>query len=86
MRAPMQHTVNGCYGGGKLMAFPTNPSNGDIHVEDGEFYVYDSSFQKQTTTGAWRRNESERLTTYYLKQALVDIHNLKARVSALESS
>ena len=67
------------------MAFPTNPSNGDIHVEDGEFYVYDSSFQKQTTTGAWRRNESEVYYIDYLKQALVDIHNLKARVSALES-
>ena len=53
---------------------------------EARFYVYDSSFQKQTTTGAWRRNESERLTTFYLKQALVDIHNLKARVSALESS
>ena len=66
------------------MAFPTNPSNGDIHVEDDEIYVYDSSFQKQETTGAWRRNESEVDYISYLKKALVDIHNLKKRVTTLE--
>tara|TARA_B100000965_G_scaffold391968_1_gene400913 strand:+ start:2299 stop:2502 length:204 start_codon:yes stop_codon:yes gene_type:complete len=66
------------------MAFPTNPSNGDIHIEDDEFYVYDSSIQKQETTGAWRRNESEVYYIEYLKKALVDIHNLKKRVTTLE--
>lgn len=66
------------------MAFPTNPSNGDIHVEGDEFYVYDSSIQKQETTGAWKRNESEVYYIEYLKKALVDIHNLKKRVTTLE--
>ena len=66
------------------MNFPDNPSHGDIHVEGLEIYVYDSSFQKQETTGAWRRNESEVDYISYLKKALVDIHNLKKRVTTLE--
>ena len=66
------------------MNFPDNPSHGDIHVEDLEIYLYDSSFQKQETTGAWRRNESEVDYISYLKKALVDIHNLKKRVTTLE--
>ena len=49
-------------------------------------YVWDASAPKADGTGAWRRNESEVDYIDYLKQALVDIHNLKARVSALESS
>ena len=68
------------------MNFPDNPSHGDIHVEGLEIYVYDSSFQKQETTGAWRRNESEIEYIDYLKQALVDIHELKKKVSKLEDS
>ena len=66
------------------MNFPDNPSHGDVHVEGLEIYVYDSSFQKQETTGAWRRNESEVYYIEYLKKALVDIHNLKKRVTTLE--
>jgi len=68
------------------MNFPDNPSHGDIHVEGLEIYVYDSSFQKQETTGAWRRNESEVDYIDYLKQALVDIHELKKKVTKLEDS
>jgi len=68
------------------MNFPDNPSHGDIHVEDLEIYVYDSSFQKQETTGSGRRNESEVDYIHYLKQALVDIHELKKKVTKLEDS
>ena len=66
--------------------FPSSPNHGDIHIYQDEIYVWDSSAPKADGTGAWRRNESEVYYIDYLKQALVDIHNLKARVSALESS
>ena len=68
------------------MKFPDNPSHGDIHIEDLEIYVYDSTLQKLETTGAWRRNESEIEYIDYLKQALIDIHYLKKKVSKLEDS
>ena len=68
------------------MKFPDNPSHGDIYIEDLEIYVYDSTLQKQETTGAWRRNESEVDYIDYLKQALIDIHYLKKKVSKLEDS
>ena len=68
------------------MKFPDNPSHGDIHIEDLEIYVYDSTLQKQENTGSWRRNESEVDYIDYLKQALIDIHVLKKKVSKLEDS
>tara|TARA_B100000963_G_scaffold246315_1_gene215684 strand:+ start:1529 stop:1753 length:225 start_codon:yes stop_codon:yes gene_type:complete len=70
----------------KYPDFPSSPNNGDIHIHEDEIYVWDATAQKQEATGAWIRNESEVYYIDYLKKALVDIHNLKARLSALESS
>ena len=63
------------------MAFPSSPSNGDRHVEDGVTYIYNS--HNTPSKSEWIRKERE--TERALRQALLDIADLKSRVTSLES-
>jgi len=63
------------------MAFPSSPSNGDRHVEDGVTYIY--NVHNTSSKSEWIRKEW--CTERALKQALLDIADLKSRVTSLES-
>ena len=63
------------------MTFPTNPSEGDRHVEGGVTYFY--KIHSDASKSEWVRKPRD--TERALRQALLDIADLKSRVAALES-
>lgn len=63
------------------MAFPSSPSPGDRHEEDGVTYIY----QSHTTPSKCEWVRREWCTERALRQALLDIADLKSRVTSLES-
>ena len=63
------------------MTFPTSPSDGDRHVEDGVTYFYKT--HSDSNKNEWIRKPRD--TERALSQALLDIADLKARVTTLES-
>ena len=63
------------------MAFPSSPSDGDRHEEDGITYIYQS--HTNNSKSEWIRKEW--CTERALRQALLDIADLKSRVTSLES-
>ena len=63
------------------MAFPSNPSTGDTHTENG--IVYKSSGYDDPSKNYWKRNKKSLYESF--EQALADIEELKTKVAALES-
>jgi len=63
------------------MAFPSSPSSNDRHVEDGVTYIY----QSHTTPSKSEWIRRDWCTERALRQALLDIADLKSRVTSLES-
>ena len=63
------------------MAFPSSPSDGDRHVEDGVTYIYQS--HNTNSKSEWIRRDW--CTERALRQVLLDIADLKSRVTSLES-
>ena len=63
------------------MAFPSSPSNGDRHEENGVTYIY----QSHTTNSKSEWIRRDWCTERALRQALLDIADLKSRVTSLES-
>jgi len=63
------------------MAFPSSPSDGDRHEEDGITYIYQA--HTNNSKSEWIRREW--CTERALRQALLDIADLKSRVTSLES-
>ncbi len=57
------------------MAFPSDPTGGDTHTENGIEFRYSHN-------NYWKRNRKSLHTSF--EQALIDIENLKAKVAALE--
>ena len=57
------------------MAFPTDPTGGDTHTENGIEFRYSHN-------NYWKRNRKSLHANF--EQALIDIENLKAKVAALE--
>ena len=66
----------------KNMAFPSNPSAGDTHTENG--VEYKSSDYDDPTKNYWKRNKKSLYEAF--EQALLDIEELKTKVAALEGS
>lgn len=57
------------------MAFPSDPTAGDTHTENGVEYSYSQN-------NYWKRNRKSLHASF--EQALLDIEALKARVTTLE--
>ncbi len=57
------------------MAFPSDPTAGDTHTENGVDYSYSQN-------GYWKRNRKSLHSNF--EQALIDIETLKTKVTALE--
>ncbi len=57
------------------MTFPSDPTAGDIHTENGVEYSYSQN-------DYWKRNRKSLHANF--EQALLDIEALKARVTTLE--
>ena len=63
------------------MEFPSNPSAGDTHTENG--ITYESSGHDDPSKNYWKRSKKSLYESF--EQALADIETLKAKVAALES-
>ena len=57
------------------MAFPTNPSAGDTHTENGVEYTYSKNEY-------WKRGRKSLHAAF--EQALIDIETLKTEIAALK--
>lgn len=57
------------------MTFPSDPTAGDTHTENGVEFIYSKN-------NYWKRNRKSLHASF--EQALLDIEALKARVTTLE--